>query len=247
MYSCRILGIAPGYRTVLPASRPREVPPVGHAPPSALVAQRPPKGSSRSVSLAAALSGDYQPHISQQQAQVHATAIQDILAQKEGPKDKDVYEAAVRKAASAAERLTAAEVKLLTNGLPRLFRHKSVPAAYIESAFDGGMLTLHELARTNMIDLNLAVKVIGENGQLQKAMRLVEHLIKFQKANQHTLASFFTACLKAHRPTVALQTWERWVPVCPIPLCHFPAFIASCRIPFSMQTPHKHPLTCIAM
>lgn len=155
---------------------------------------------------------DYQPHVSQHQAHVHATALQDILADDQGPKYEHVYEKVVQKAASSAERLTAEELKLLTNGLPRYYRHKAVPAAYIESAFDCGMLTLHEIARTNKIDLNHAVKVIGEAGQLEKAMRLVELLIKFQKANQHTLASFFQACLAVHRPTIALRTWERWVP-----------------------------------
>jgi hypothetical protein len=225
MYSYRNLGLQSCYPAVLLPSHSRKAKPLGHATPTAIVAQRLPKGSQSCTCLAAKASGDYQPHISQQQAQVHATALQGILADDEGPKHEHVYEAAVQKAASAAERLTAAEVKLLTNGLPRYYRHKSVPAAYIESAFDCGMLTLHELARTNKIDLNYAVKVIGESGQLQKAMRLVEHLIKFQKANQHTLASFFQACLTAHRPTIALQTWERWVPVrgplhdCAVSLC----------------------------
>ena len=116
---------------------------------------------------------DYQPHVSQHQAHVHATALQDILADDQGPKYEHVYEKVVQKAASSAERLTAEELKLLTNGLPRYYRHKAVPAAYIESAFDGGMLTLHEIARTNKIDLNHAVKVIGEAVQLEKAMRLV--------------------------------------------------------------------------
>lgn len=171
-------------------------------------------GRRRCTILASTVNGDYQPHVSQHQAHIHATALHSLqVADSGGPKYESVYEKAVEKAATAAERLTADEVKLLTNGLPRYYRHKDVPAEYIESAFDNGMLTLHELARTNTLDLNRAVKRIGLNGQLQKAMRLVEHLIKFQKANQHTLASFFQACLRTHRPNVALQTWEKWVPV----------------------------------
>jgi hypothetical protein len=214
MYSYRKLGrhpCCPVLRSAIPCS------PLAQTPSSATAVQARREASVVCACVPATMSGeDYQPHISQRQAHVHASALEGIiLADKEGPKYENVYDKAVKKAAASAERLTAAEVKLLTNGLPRYYRHKAVPAAYIESAFDGGMLTLHELARTNMMDLNRAVKAIGASGELQKAMRLVEHLIKFQKANQHTLASFFQACLAAHRPTIALQSWERWVPVCP--------------------------------
>jgi hypothetical protein len=34
----------------------------------------------------------------------------------------------------------------------------------LDLAFDGGVFTLHELARTIMIDLNYAVKAIGQSG-----------------------------------------------------------------------------------
>lgn len=165
--------------------------------PTAAVVKFPRVGSQRCACLAE-LSGDYQP---QYQA---LPKVRQYLPE---------YEEAAKKAEIAADTLNEAEIKLLTNGLPRLYRHKAAPAAYIESAFDSGMLTVHELARTNKQDLNNAVKVIGESGQLQKALRLVDHLIKFQKANQHTLARFLNACHTVNQPTVALQTWERWLPV----------------------------------
>eukprot|EP00892_Ulva_mutabilis_P010592 jgi/Ulvmu1/7905/UM004_0137.1 len=107
--------------------------------------------------------------------------------------------------------LTADELRLLVRGLPRHYRHKHVPPQFVEEAFDGGMLTLHELARTNGIDLNRAVKYIGENGQLLKALRLTNYLVLTGKANQHTLIAFFQACDSVNRPMVVARVWEMWM------------------------------------
>lgn len=109
--------------------------------------------------------------------------------------------------------LTADELRLLVRGLPRHFRHKHVPPKVVEEAFDGGMLTLHELARTNGIDLNRAVKYIGENGQLLKALRLTNYLVLTGKGNQHTLAAFFQACESVNRPMLVPRLWEVWMKV----------------------------------
>lgn len=132
-----------------------------------------------------------------------------------GPPVKELYRQTSAKADRDPTGLTAEELATLVNGLPRRFRHKHVPPELVEEAFDGGMLTLHELARTLKLDLNVAVKHIGEKGQLRKALRLTDYLVRTQKANEHTLAAFFQACKTVDRPTAAARVWEMWVPVCP--------------------------------
>jgi hypothetical protein len=102
------------------------------------------------------------------------------------------------------------EIRLLVNGLPRNYRHKRVPPAFVEHAFDCGALTLFELSRTNTIDLNMAVLAIGKRGDLRKALSLVDYLVRCSKANQHTLAMFFRACGDIRKPQVAVRVWERW-------------------------------------
>jgi hypothetical protein len=130
------------------------------------------------------------------------------------------YKQALLKASREPESLTREEVRLLVHGLPRKYRHKNVSPEYIEAAFDNGQLTLHELARTNIIDVNRAIEALGRAGHLQKASRLVEHMIKFEKANQHTLASFFQACRATHNSQVAIEVWERWAEVRPLLVLH---------------------------
>lgn len=131
-----------------------------------------------------------------------------------GPPVKVLFRETSVKADRDPASLTAKELAILVNGLPRHYRHKHVPPELVEEAFDGGMLTLHELARTLKVDLNVAVKHIGEKGQLRKALRLTDYLVRTQKANEHTLAAFFQACRNVDRPTAAARVWEMWVPVC---------------------------------
>lgn len=131
-----------------------------------------------------------------------------------GPPIKQLYHEAAEKALRDPKSLSRAELSILVNGLPRHYRHKHVPPQLVEEAFDGGMLTLHELARTLKLDLNVAVKYIGEKGELRKALRLTDYLVRTTKANQHTIAAFFQACATVNRPTVAARVWEMWVQVC---------------------------------
>lgn len=139
-----------------------------------------------------------------------------------GPPIKEQYAEAEEKALRDPSGLSAKELSMLVNGLPRHYRHKHVSPEFVEEAFDGGMLTLHELGRTLKLDLNVAVKQIGSSGQLRKALRLADYLVRTKKANQHTLAAFFQACAAVNRPTVAARVWEMWVPVCAAASLHCP-------------------------
>lgn len=124
------------------------------------------------------------------------------------------YRRTEEKAGRHPASLTSDELRLLVRGLPRHYRHKHVPSYLVEEAFDGGMLTFHELARTNCIDLNHAIRYIGEKGQLLKALRLTNYLVQTGKANQHTLAAFFGTCAHVNRPMVVPRVWEMWMRVC---------------------------------
>jgi hypothetical protein len=100
------------------------------------------------------------------------------------------------------------------NALPNAIRtNRSISARSVEVALEDGSINVHWMANCVVIDLNRAVLALGSMGKLVQAGRVVEAMLLYNKANQHTFAMFFKACLICRRPEASFKGWRRWAQV----------------------------------